>query len=425
MTFSSNTSINNQLNNFCVIGVNYHKSDIAMRGKFSLSENQTLLFLKESALIGFNPSFVLSTCNRTEVYSICSNPENLVELLCSNTQSNLQDFFEYGYIYQGLQAIEHLFKVASGLDSQIIGDYEILAQLKQATKLANEYGCMNNLMQRVINYAFQASKEIKTKTKISSGTVSVSYAAIEIIKKKITKVSDKNFLLVGTGKFGKNVAKNLKNYFPESRISFTNRTDEKALELANQYEARFISYENLHAGCNDADIIIVSSAAESYTILPSFFTTSKPRLILDLSVPQNADPLIKNIAGIHLLNLDEVSTILDKTVSIRQAEVPKALKIIDNALEELIGWSRNQYNHSLLSQVKTQLYELSESYLNDNSNEEKINETVSSLAKQLKHKTNKGCECINALNRFLQNSSKYNLSKETNVLCKKLVFSRN
>jgi len=408
-----------------VIGINYHKSDIAIRGKFSLSENQTILFLKEAALSELNPCFVLSTCNRTEVYSLCNNPENMVDLLCSNTQSNLQDFFEYGYVYQGLDAIKHLFKVASGLDSQIIGDYEILAQLKQATKLANEYGCMNNLMQRVINYAFQASKEIKTKTKLSSGTVSVSYAAIEIIKEKITNVSDKNFLLVGTGKFGKNVAKNLKNYFPLSHISLTNRTNEKASELANQYEADFISYENLAPACDDADIIIVSSAAESYTILPSFFTSSKPRLILDLSVPQNADPLIKNISGINLLNLDEVSAILDKTISIRQAEVPKALQIIDNTLEELISWSRNQYNHSLLAQIKTQLYELSESYFIDNSNEKKINETVSSLAMQLKHKTNKGCQCINALNSFLESRSIYELSKETNILCKKLAFSRN
>lgn len=422
---SSNTSFNNSLNNFCVIGINYHKGDIAIRSKFSLSENQTLLFLKESALSGLNPCFVLSTCNRTEVYSICNNPENLLELLCSNTGNNLQDFEEYGYIYQGLPAIKHLLKVASGLDSQIIGDYEILAQLKQATKLAAQNGTMNNLMQRLINYSFQASKEIKTKTKLSSGTVSVSYAAIEIIKEKIINVSDKNFLLVGTGKFGKNVAKNLKNYFPQSNISLTNRTDEKAIELANQYEADFISYENLAAACNRADIIVVSSAADSYTILPSFFKTSKPRLILDLSVPQNVDPLIKNISGTRLLNLDEVSVILDKTISIRQAEVPKALKIIDNTLEELISWSRNQYNHSLLAKVKTQLSQLSESYFIDNSNEEKINETVSSLAMQLKHKTNKGCQCINALNCFLQTSSMYELPKETNVLCKKLAFSPN
>jgi hypothetical protein len=101
------------------------------------------------------------------------------------------------------------------------------------------------------------------------------------------------------------------------------------------------------------------------------------------------------------------------------------LQIIDDTLEELISWSRNQYNHSLLAQIKTQLYELSESYFIDNSNEKKINETVSSLAMQLKHKTNKGCQCINALNSFLESRSIYELSKETNILCKKLAFSRN
>jgi glutamyl-tRNA reductase len=416
MIISSNTSFNNQLNNFCIIGINYHKSDIAIRGKFSLSESQTLLFLKEAASSGLSSCFVLSTCNRTEVYGICTDPENLIEMLCSNTNSDLQDFFEYGYIHQGLAAIEHLFKVASGLDSQIIGDYEILAQLKQATKIAKEYGCINSLMQRMINYSFQASKEIKTKTKLSSGTVSVSYAAIEIVKEKITNVSDKKFLLVGTGKFGKNVAKNLKSYFPGSAISFTNRTDEKALWLANVYEAGFIPYENVSSACNDSDIIIVSSAAEFYTVPASFFTSNKLRLLLDLSVPQNVDPSVKNIPGITMLNLDEVSAILDKTISVRLAEVPEALKIINKTLEELINWCRNQYNNSFLCKVKTQLYELNEVYFADNSTEEKINETVSSLTMQLKHKTNRGCQCINALNSFLQSSRIYNFQKKQLLL---------
>ena len=150
-------------------------------------------------------------------------------------------------------------------------------------------------MERVINYALQASKEIKTTTKLSSGTVSVSYAAIEIIKEKIADLSNKKILLVGTGKFGHHIGNNLKNYLPDSSLFFTNRTDKKALKLAMECDAEFVPYKYLALEADAADIIIVSSAAENYTIHPSFFTTPKSRLILDLSVPQNVNPAVGNI----------------------------------------------------------------------------------------------------------------------------------
>ena len=109
----------------------------------------------------------------------------------------------------------------------------------------------------------------------------------------------------------------------------------------------FVPYKNLQTACNEADIIIVSSASNSYSVIPSFFTTDKERLILDLSVPQNVDPLVKDIWGVTVLNVDEVSTILDKTISLRQAEIPKAKKIIDETLESLEEWHRLQFNNPL------------------------------------------------------------------------------
>ena len=397
-----NTTYNNSLNKFCIVGINYRKSDISIRNKFSLSPEQSVMLLKQVVSKNIQGCLILSTCNRTELYGLCHDPNVFIEILCSHTNGDMKDFLSHGYIYKGLSAVEHLFKVASGLDSQIIGDYEILSQLKQSTKVAKEYGCINSFMERAINYALQVSKEIKTKTKLSSGTISVSYAAIEIIKEKIKDLANKNILLVGTGKFGNHIAKNLKDYLPGTGISFTNRTDEKAFELAEQYNTEFVSYKNLPSASNDADIIIVNSAATSYTILPSFFITDKLRLILDLSVPQNVHPAVKNIPGVTLLNVDEVSMILDKTISIRQAEVPKALEIIDETLNNLENWHRQQFNNPFLGKVKSQLYQLSEIYFEDNYTEEKIHKTVSSLAIQLKHKNNKGCQCISALNSYLQ-----------------------
>ena len=344
---------------------------------------------------------VLSTCNRTEIYGMCDHPYELIEMLCMHTHGNMKEFIEHGYQYQGLLAIEHLLKVAAGLDSQIIGDYEILSQLKQATKLAKDYNCINSFMERVINYALQASKEIKTTTKLSSGTVSVSYAAIEIIKEKVENLAHKKILLVGTGKFGHHIGNNLKNYLPGSSLFFTNRTDNKALKLAMECEAEFVPYQYLASEADAADIIIVSSAAENYTIHPSFFTTGKSRLILDLSVPQNVNPAVANIQGVSLLNVDEISVILNKTISLRQAEIPKAMHIINTTIDNLMEWYRKQSNNPVLRKVKTQLYELSEIHFTNQFSEEKIHNAVSSLAIQLHNQNNKGCQCIHALSTYL------------------------
>ncbi len=391
----------NFLNNFCVAGINYRKSDISIRGKFSLLPEQSILLMEQAVAKRFPACMVLSTCNRTEIYGICDHPHELIEMLCIHTHGNMQEFLEHGYIYQGSAAIEHLYKVAAGLDSQIIGDYEILSQLKQAAKISKSHHCLNTFMERVVNFALRSSKEIKTKTRLSSGTVSVSYAAIEIIKERIPDVAGKKILLIGTGKFGHHIGKNLQNYLPESALFFTNRTDIKALELSKECNATFIPYKDLEQAANSADIIIVSSTADQYTVHPAFFKNQKARLILDLSVPQNVDPAVKNLNGVDLLNVDEISVILDKTILLRQTEIPKALSIIESTMEDTMEWYRRHSNSPLLRKIKEQLHKLNEGHFNDEYSEEKIHKTISSLAIQLHHQNNKGCQYINALSSYL------------------------
>ena len=390
------------LSHFSVVGINYRKSDINVRGKFSISADQSRELLAEGSKT-LDGCFILSTCNRTEIYGICNHPDDLVSLLCKHTMESRDQFIEHGYVKQGLVAIDYFFKVAAGLDSQIIGDYEILSQVKKSAHLAKEANCLSGFMERVINFALQSSKEIKTNTQLSSGTVSVSYATIEIIKEKIKDLSGKKILVVGTGKFGHHVGKNLKNYLPECSLYFCNRTDEKASTLAMECTADFIPYDHLPMFANKADIIVVSSAADTYTIVPSFFTETKPRLILDLSIPQNVDPSIKNLAGIELMNVDEISGILNKTLSLRNEEVPKAIAIINDTLQQMLDWSHLQANNKVLSKVKSQLYSFSETNNSDKS-KKAIHKTVSTLALELRIKKNKGCQCIHALNSYLQNN---------------------
>ena len=341
----------NFLNHFCVAGINYRKSDISIRSKFYLLPEQATLLLQAAVSKNFPGCLVLSTCNRTEIYGICAHPEKLIEMLCVHTHGNMQDFIEHGYQYCETEAIEHLFKVAAGLDSQIIGDYEILSQLKHAVKEARKNGCINNFMDRVINYALQASKEIKTTTKLSSGTLSVSYAAIKIIKEKIADLSNKKILLVGTGKFGRSIGKNLKDYLPGSSLLFTNRTDKKALVVAENCEGIFIPYDQLAIAVNEADVIIVSTASENYLLFASLFTNTKSHLILDLSVPKNVDPALKNLEGMSILNVDEISMILDNTITLRKSEIPKAMSVIKATIEELLEWYRKRLNNQYQSNV--------------------------------------------------------------------------
>lgn len=395
------TTFGSSLNNFTIVGINYRKSDITIRGKFSVSPEQSFHLIKEALSQKIEGCLVLSTCNRTEVYGICNDPVELTDILTNYTNGDRSEFLKQGYVYTGRDAIVHLLRVASGLDSQIIGDYEILSQLKYAAKISKETSGLSSFLERVINFALQASKEIKTKTKLSSGTVSVSYAAIQIIKEKIKDLRNKKILLIGTGKFGNQIAKNLKDYLPGAAISFCNRTDEKAYLLAEKFDAGFVAYKNLESACDEADVIMVSSSSESYVVLPSFFVSEKPRLILDLSSPQNVDPLIKLNKQITLMDVDEVSEILNETISAREAEVPKALKIINDTLNDLEDWHRQQANSPLIQKVKSQLLQINEAYQIEE-DKEKIHKAVASLAIQLKHSVNKGCECIATLNTYLK-----------------------
>ena len=260
---------------------------------------------------------------------------------------------------------------------------------------------MNGFIEKVINYALRASKSIKTNTKLSSGTVSVSYAAIEIIRGKIKVLANKKILVIGTGKFGHHVGKNLKNYLPKCALYFCNRTDEKASNLAKECTADFLPYDHLPMFADNADVIVVSSASDSYSVIPSFFKNTKPRLILDLSIPQNVDPAVREIEGIDLMNVDEISLILDKTLSVRNAEVPKAMAIINDTMQQLVDWCNLQANNKLLRTVKSQLYSLAEN-TTTLIDQEQIHKTVSALAMQLRKKNNKGCQCIHAINNYLE-----------------------
>src|SRR3954469_8033436 len=183
------------INSFFVVGINYKKSDASTRGLFAVTPDRYSAILQIAGTVGVNELFILSTCNRTEIYGFAHSSEQLIDLLCSQTVGDAATFKQAAYIKKGTSAIEHVFQVGAGLDSQILGDYEIVGQLKTAVKFAKEQGFVGGFTERLINSVLQASKQVKNNTELSGGTVSVSFAAVQYIRNKVANISNKNILL--------------------------------------------------------------------------------------------------------------------------------------------------------------------------------------------------------------------------------------
>ena len=190
---------NNESNlSFCVVGISYKKADAKLRGFFSLSPTKKANLLKQAKASGIEALLATSTCNRTEVYGMVEHPSELIQLLCKNTKGSIEAFENVAYILKDSDAIEHMFRVGAGLDSQILGDFEIISQLKISSKISRKYGLMDAYLERLLSSVLQASKRIKNETELSTGATSVSFASVQYILNAVKQVNFKNILLFGT-----------------------------------------------------------------------------------------------------------------------------------------------------------------------------------------------------------------------------------
>lgn len=401
------------ISNFFIAGINYKKTDATVRGLYAINTQQYASVLTLAPGYGVKELFVLSTCNRTEIYGFAGEVSSLCELLCTQTAGTLAVFKEMAYTKQGDEAIEHLFNVAAGLDSQILGDYEIVGQIKQAVKFAKENNCIGSYMERLINAVLQSSKEIKTTTALSGGTVSVAFAAVQYIKENISSIADKKILLLGTGKIGRNTCKNLVDYLNTKNIILINRTEEKAAELAKELGLHIAPANELAEQVNAADIILVATNSVEPVILKSHVENSGQKLIIDLSVPYNVEADAQHLPNITLVNVDELSKIKDETLHKREAEVPKAKTIIAKHIAEFIDWHDMRRNVPVLKAVKSKLEQLDNcnlyiSYsskqnfpaLNKNK-EAKIQKVINGMAVKMRQQNQQGCNYIEAINEYI------------------------
>jgi glutamyl-tRNA reductase len=289
--------------------------------------------------------------------------------------------------------------------------------MKLAVKFSKEHGYVGAFLERLINCVLQSTKIIKNRTHLSGGTVSVSFAAVQYIKKHVTKPATKKILLLGVGKIGRNTCKNLVDYLHTNNITLINRTEEKAKSLADELGIHHAPINKLGQAIKDSDIIFVATNSNEPVILKSHLENSSEKLIIDLSIPYNVAKEAHSLEHVTLVNVDELSKLKDETLQKRLAEVPKAKEIIAEHKAEFLEWSEMRKNVPYIKAVKKKLHdmyscELYQSlythYTTDTTicpavkvNQEAIHKVIKNMAIKLRNQQQPGCTYIEAINDFI------------------------
>lgn len=340
---------------FYTIGLNYKKADAEIRGKFSLDEVSMTALLRKAKEQGIDGLIATSTCNRTELHGFAQHPFQLIKLLCDFSLGSVEEFQEVAYVYKNKEAISHLFRVGTGLDSQILGDFEIISQLKQSFFRSKREGIANPFMERLVNAVIQASKRIKNETEISSGATSVAFASVQYILNNVEDISNKNILLFGTGKIGRNTCENLIKHTKNPHITLINRTKEKADKVGGKFNLTVKDYGDLQAEIRKTDVLVVATGAQKPTVCKELIYTKNPLLILDLSIPKNVDDNVLELDNVSLLHLDHLSQITDETLEKRKEFIPKAESIIEAVKGDFIQWLETRKFAPVIKALKMKL----------------------------------------------------------------------
>ncbi|WP_396636091.1 glutamyl-tRNA reductase [Maribacter sp. R77961] len=350
-------------NSFYTIGLNYKKADAKVRGKFSLDENSMNNLLRKAQEQDIDGLLATSTCNRTELHGFAQHPFQLIKLLCEHSNGTVEEFQEVAYVYKNNEAIGHLFRVGTGLDSQILGDFEIISQLKQSFNRSKKMGIANPFIERLCNAVIQASKRIKNETEISSGATSVAFASVQYILKNVPNITEKNILLFGTGKIGRNTCENLIKHTKNPNITLINRTKGKAEKIAGKFNLTVKDYGDLQTEIRKADVLVVATGALKPTVSKELIYTKKPLLILDLSVPKNVDENVAELENVSLIHLDHLSQMTDETLERRKEFIPDAEVIIEDVKADFIQWLETRKFAPVIKALKMKLKTMKEEEL--------------------------------------------------------------
>ena len=357
-----------------VLGLNHKSAPIEIREKLAFDTTQTLNALKELKNRFHDAEFVLlSTCNRVELYcaSILSQEvkaEDLTQFLSEFHNIPKEKFQEYLYSYDTEDSVRHLLTVASSLDSMVVGEVQIIAQVKESYRLACAAKSTGKILNRLFHCAFTTSKKVYTNTSISSGRVSVAGVAVELAMQLFADISSAKALVIGAGEMGELIVQHLLQVGCKS-ITIVNRSYERGQNMAKQYGVAADKWEEIDNQLIGANIAIASAAVQDYLFRKDSFKKimntrwGKTLLIIDIAVPRNFEPSINEIDGVYLYSVDDLSEVVERNRKARELDIEAGMDIVYKNATDFIDWLGAKDIGPLIGQMKEQFIRISQSEL--------------------------------------------------------------
>ncbi len=337
--------------NLIIVGLNHKTSPVEIREKLSFpADTISEPLIKLTNHYGLNEAVVLSTCNRVEVLAITGDMEKGVwqvkRFLSDYHNIPLEKLDEHLYSHCGEEAVKHLFRVASGLDSMVMGEPQILGQVKDSYGYAVQHNTAGVVVNKLYHKAFQVAKRIRTETKIGESAVSISFAAVELARKIFGNLTGHTVMLLGAGEMAELAARHLMSNGVRE-IMVANRTYEKAIELVKGFGGTAIMFREFPHYLKNADIVIASTGSPDFIIKPDQVREvmrerkQKPMFIIDISVPRNIDPLVNNIDNAYVYNVDDLQGVVQANLQERSKEAGAAEGIIVEEIEKFYRWIKS------------------------------------------------------------------------------------
>jgi len=337
--------------NIVVIGLNHTTAPVEIREKLAFSEDRiqhALATLMKHD--GICESFILSTCNRVEIYACVQDCEcgvdHIKKFLARYHTVPSSILEESLYVHTGEQGIKHLFRVASSLDSLVVGEPQILGQLKDAFDSALDVKATGLILNKLIKKAISVAKRVRTETRISESGVSIGFAAVELAKKIFGNLEGKTAMLLGAGDMAERAARHLQDNGIRS-VLVVNRTFDRAVELAREFHGSAVPFEQFSSELMMADIVICSTGARGFLVFPEMVSTaikerrSKPMFFIDISVPRNIDPRVNDLDNAFLYTIDDLEGIVSLNKEGRAREAKKAEKIVQQEIKTYLQWEQS------------------------------------------------------------------------------------
>ena len=329
-----------------VVGLNHDTAPLYVREKVALTRDELIVALgklKESV----GDLVILSTCNRTEFYFLSSDMkmhlDAIMEFFVLRSGTNIQDLSHFTYLYKQKDAVNHLFRVISGIDSLIIGESQILGQIREAYSIAVEQNTASGTISKIFHQALRVGKRARKETGIGDHSVSVSSSAVSIAKDKLGSLSDKRVAVLGAGEAGRLVAMSFRDH-DVKELLILNRTFERAVELANEISGEAYPWDSLEECINQVDAVVTSTDSKDILIDKGILTRSTPEfrsaplVIIDIAVPRDVDPAIANISNVFLFNMDDIQMVANQNLEYRKNEIGKVENIIEQEISRFESW---------------------------------------------------------------------------------------